>query len=181
MKTPTISPQKRKKVQTLDSDITYAFQFRKPKEDDGSAIWNLVKKTQVLDLNSSYSYLMICKYFRDTCVIAESEGQIVGFVSAFIPPASKNSVFVWQVAVDTSQRGKGLGKALLIELLNRKTCHSVSYLETTVTPSNIPSQSLFKSIAHELDTDCQISECFPENFFPDEHHESEWTYRIGPF
>nr|WP_240511880.1 diaminobutyrate acetyltransferase [Paludifilum halophilum] len=141
----------------------------------------MIKRAGVLDLNSSYSYLMLCKFFSETCVIAEENDRIVGFVSAFIPPESQDTVFVWQVAVDASQRGKGLGKTLLKELLNRNACDDVRFLEATVSPSNVPSQSLFKSVAKDLDTQCQVFECFPENLFPDEQHESEWTYRIGPF
>lgn len=155
--------------------------FRKPVEEDGAEVWKLVKRAGVLDLNSSYSYLMLCKFFPETCVIAEDNGQIVGFVSAFLPQTAEETVFVWQVAVDASQRGKGLGKTLLRELISREACSDVQYLEATVSPSNRPSQSLFKSFAKELDTECKIFECFSEDMFPDDGHESEWTYRIGPF
>ena len=59
--------------------------WRSPSEEDGKDIWELVKSTRVLDLNSAYSYLLLSKYFCDTCVVAEVNGKIVGFVSAFHP------------------------------------------------------------------------------------------------
>ncbi|MFC4076832.1 diaminobutyrate acetyltransferase [Salinithrix halophila] len=155
--------------------------FRKPSEEDGTAVWELIKNTGVLDLNSAYSYLMLCKYFSDTCVLAEEEGRVVGFVSAFKQPESPDVIFVWQVAVDESQRGKGMGKTLLRELLKRSACSEVSYLEATISPSNKASQSLFEGLARDLETDCGTSVCFSEELFPGEGHESEWTYRIGPF
>ncbi|SMO63309.1 diaminobutyrate acetyltransferase [Melghirimyces algeriensis] len=156
--------------------------FRKPEDEDGSEVWKLIKRAGVLDLNSPYSYLMLCKFFSETCVIAQDKnGKVVGFVSAFRPQTTEDTIFVWQVAVDTSQRGKGLGKALLRSLLSRDSCADVRYLEATVSPSNIPSQSLFKGLAKDLETQCDISECFSENMFPEHGHESEWTYRIGPF
>ncbi|MDK2820837.1 MAG: L-2,4-diaminobutyric acid acetyltransferase [Clostridia bacterium] len=124
---------------------------------------------------------MLCKYFPDTCVVAETEGKIVGFVSAFCPPDKPDVIFVWQVAVDESQRGKGLGTALLKELLRRTACAKVHYLETTITPSNIPSRSLFTGLARDLDVNCDVSECFSEDLFPGEKHEAELMYRIGPF
>ncbi|WP_342707307.1 diaminobutyrate acetyltransferase [Marininema mesophilum] len=159
-----------------------AVTFRKPTEEDGTAIWQLIKETGVLDLNSSYSYLMLCKYFADTCVIAEEQGDrgVVGFVSAFIQPESPDVIFVWQVAVDHSQRGKGLAKSLLRDLLARDACANVRYLEATISPSNNASQSLFEGLARDIRTNCDTSVCFPEELFPDEGHESEWTYRIGP-
>ncbi|QKI82886.1 diaminobutyrate acetyltransferase [Kroppenstedtia eburnea] len=165
----------------VNRSIRKTVRFRKPKEEDGAEVWKLIREAGVLDLNSPYSYLMLCKFFPETCVIAETQGNIVGFVSAFLPQTAEETVFVWQVAVHPSQRGKGLGKALLKELLSRNACSDVRYLEATVSPSNRPSQSLFKGLAKELGTDCKIFECFPENLFPNPGHESEWTYRIGPY
>jgi len=157
------------------------YRFRQPCEKDGADIWRLVKDTGVLDLNSAYSYLMLCKFFPDTCVVAEYDGKIAGFVSAFRPPGCHEVIFVWQVAVAKAQRGKGLGIALLKELLKREACADVHFLEVTVTPSNIPSQSLFRKLARETDAHCEVSEFFPVCLFPGGAHEAELMYRIGPF
>lgn len=155
--------------------------LRQPQVADGTSIWRLVRDTGVLDVNSPYSYLMLCKFFSDTCVVAEHDGQIVGFVSAFRLPANQETLFVWQVVVAESQRGNGLGKALLQELIGREVCKNVRYLEATVSPSNRLSQALFRGLARDFATCCEVSECFPANLFPEGTHESEMTFRIGPF
>lgn len=157
------------------------YRFRKPCAEDGADIWHLVKDTGILDLNSVYSYLMLCRFFSDTCVVAEYDGKIVGFVSAFRPPECREVIFVWQVAVAESQRGKGVGIALLKELLKREACAGVRFLEVTVTPSNIPSRSLFRKLARETGACCEVSEFFPVRLFPGGKHEAELMYRIGPF
>jgi L-2,4-diaminobutyric acid acetyltransferase len=154
--------------------------LREPREEDGSEIWQLVKSTGVLDLNSPYSYIMLCKYFSGTCVVAEYENKIVGFLSAFRPPGRTDVIFVWQVAVACSQHRKGLGAALLKELLKRRECAGIRFLETTVTPSNIPSQSLFKKLARDVGAHCEVEKCFPTDLFPAANHEPELMYRIGP-
>jgi L-2,4-diaminobutyric acid acetyltransferase len=154
--------------------------LRQPLEEDGAGVWALIEEAGVLDLNSSYSYLMLCKFFPDTCVVAENNDDIVGFISAFRPPNDDDVIFVWQVAVASSERGEGLASRMLQDLLEREDCSEVQYLEATVSPSNIPSQSLFRGLARKLNTQCEVSECFPENMFPDEGHEVEMTYRIGP-
>lgn len=154
--------------------------MRRPRVEDGKQIWQLVRDTGVLDLNSAYSYLMLCKFFADTCVVAEAGGEIVGFVSAYRLPARDDTLFVWQVAVAESQRGKGLGRSLLKELLGREACAKIRFLEATVCPSNLPSQSLFRGLARDLATPCTVSDCFPADFFPGGHHEDEMTFRIGP-
>ncbi|MCM3570849.1 diaminobutyrate acetyltransferase [Neobacillus mesonae] len=155
--------------------------FRKPKNEDGANIWELIKSTRTLDLNSAYSYLMLCEFFSDTCVVAEEDHELIGFVSAFRPPQQDDTIFVWQVAVHPSHQGKGIGKKLLQELLSRESCENIHYLEATISPSNIASQSLFKGLAKNLNCPYEISECFSEKLFPETGHEAEQTYRIGPF
>src|SRR5699024_11825128 len=84
--------------------------FCKPTKDDGAEVWELIKHTGVLDLNSSYSYLMWCEIFSETSIVVEREGNTVGFISGFIHPDQPDTLFIWQVAVDASERGK-IGRA----------------------------------------------------------------------
>jgi len=157
------------------------YRFRKPDMADGAAIWALVRDTGVLDVNSAYSYLMLGSYFAETCVVAEKDEVIVGFVSGFKPPEKPDTVFVWQVAVAGSEQGRGLGKRLLRRLLAGRACRDVRFIETTVTPSNTASMRLFQSMARELDTVCVIENGFDESLFPEAGaHESERLFRIGP-
>lgn len=158
------------------------YTFRQPEKADGAAMYELVEETGVLDVNSAYSYLMLGEYFADTCVVAERGGRIVGFVSGFVPPERPDTVFVWQVGVAASEKGKGLAKRLIRQLLKREACADVHYLESTVTPSNVPSTRLFRSIARELHTSCVIDSGFHESLFPGTgDHETERLFRIGPF
>ncbi|SET19451.1 L-2,4-diaminobutyric acid acetyltransferase [Salinibacillus kushneri] len=153
--------------------------FEKPDVTDGSAMWELVNHSS-LDQNSPYKYIMMCEYFADTCVVAKENGKLAGFVTAFIPPEKPDVVFVWQIGVDSSQRGKGIASRILSALLNREACKDVRYLEATVTPSNKASQSLFRGIACKHDTECKVLECFTEDLFPTDDHEEELCFRIGP-
>ncbi|SEN43783.1 diaminobutyrate acetyltransferase [Mesobacillus persicus] len=168
-------------IKTSELDKLTSYSYRIPDKEDGAKMWELIKSTSNMDLNSAYSYLLLSHYFSDTCVIAEDEDQIIGFVSAFRPPANPDTVFVWQVAVNSDYRGKGIGNKLLNELLDREACEDVQYLEATVSPSNVPSQSLFKGLAKKMDCPCEISDCFTEEMFPEPGHEAEQTYRVGPF
>ncbi|ARK29011.1 diaminobutyrate acetyltransferase [Halalkalibacter krulwichiae] len=158
---------------------TAAVQFEKPTVEDGAAMWELVNES-TLDQNSAYKYIMMCEFFAETCVVAKENNQLVGFVTAFIPPERQDVVFVWQVGVHSSQRGKGLASKLITELVNRSGCKDVSYVEATVTPSNEASQALFRSLARSFQTECEVSECFSEDLFPEEGHEAELTFRVGP-
>src|SRR5690606_8989288 len=60
--------------------------LRKPDGEDGSKLHALVKRCKPLDENSLYCNLLQCTHFADTCVAAELDGELVGFISAYIPP-----------------------------------------------------------------------------------------------
>jgi len=163
----------------METKVENRILLRKPGEKDGAAMWRLVQDSGVLDPNSAYAYLMYCKYFADTCVIAECDGEAVGFLTAFRPPTAPDTVFIWQIGVSKKHRGKGVGSQMIRELLQSAGCTGVRYLEATVSPSNVPSAALFRKTAKMLNTCCEVAECFPAELFPKEH-EAEWTYRIGP-
>ncbi len=168
------------------------FIFRLPAVVDGSALHGLVERCPPLDLNSVYVYLLLASHFRDTCVVAERDQQVVGFLSAYIPPRQRETLFVWQVAVDAVARGRGLAGRMLDEALGRPACAGVSYVETTVTPSNEPSRRMFQAWSKRRGTECRISVYFPGELFSGADseesadagtppHEAEELLRIGPF
>lgn len=161
---------------TTDDAIT----FRAPGIGDGLRLWELVRDSGSLDLNSPYAYLLLARDFADTCVIAESPVGLAGFVTAYVPPARPDVVFVWQIAVHSSARKRGLGRRLLHSLLRSPACAGVRYLECTVTPSNRPSSRLFESLARDLSVPCERGRGFPRECFPGRDHEEEELYRIGP-
>jgi len=153
--------------------------FRPPRVQDGSAVWELVAES-TLDSNSPYSYLMMFEYFADTCLVAELDGQVVGFVTGFRPPEEPETLFIWQIGVAEAARGRGLARALLSDLLARQP-GKVRYLKATVNPSNQASLGLFRSMAAQLDTRCREREIFEEGLFPGTTHEAEMLLQIGPF
>ncbi|MCA0869388.1 diaminobutyrate acetyltransferase [Seohaeicola saemankumensis] len=134
-----------------DSDLTRTRKprLRKPDATDGAEIWALVKSCKPLDENSMYCNLVQADHFRDTCVVAELGGEIVGWISGHQIPDS-GALFVWQVAVSPRARGLGLGKAMLIELINRDACADATALKTTITRDNAASWALFEGFARKI-------------------------------
>src|SRR5690606_35020586 len=73
--------------------------LRPPASADGPHLHRLVRACKPLDENSIYCNLLQCTHFADTCVAAEQDGELVGFISGYIPPKQADTLFVWQVAV----------------------------------------------------------------------------------
>ncbi|MDT9685054.1 diaminobutyrate acetyltransferase [Streptomyces sp. TRM76323] len=163
---------------------THAAQCRidSPTVADGPHLWRIARDSDVLDLNSPYSYLLWCRDFADTSVVArDPEGRPVAFVTGYLRPEEPGTLFVWQVAVDAAHRGLGLAAALLDTLSARVAEASrLDRVETTITPGNTPSEHLFRSYAarHGAAVACEV--LFAPTDFPPPGHQTEVLYRIGP-
>lgn len=156
--------------------------LRSPVPSDAAAITRLIEACRPLDVNSTYAYLLLCHHFADTCVVAERDGQIVGFLSAYLPPGRSDTLFIWQVAIAATVRGQGLASALIEHVLSQDSGTAVRFVEATVSPSNAASQALMQSLARRRAVECRVSELFPASLFDGAtQHEAEELYRIGPF
>ncbi len=163
-------------MDTQKSEVSV--QFRKPKLEDGLAIYHLIQASPPLDVNSSYLYFLQASHFSDTCAVAEVDGQIVGFISAYYRPDRPGALFVWQVAISDTMRGQGMAKRLLTALLTQQPKDSVTELCCTISPSNKASQGLFKSFARQHGLTLKVAPFITEAHFGDEGHEAEELYSL---
>ncbi|MFD5426958.1 diaminobutyrate acetyltransferase [Streptomyces sp. NPDC127084] len=161
--------------------MTTALSIDSPRVEDGAAIWRIARDSEVLDLNSSYSYLLWCRDFAATSVVARgTDGAPIAFITGYIRPERPETLVVWQVAVDETHRGRGLAGTLLEALTARVTAHGVRTIETTVTPDNTASDRLFASFAARRGAGLEREVLFDGGLFPDGGHQPEVLYRIGP-
>ncbi len=154
--------------------------LRTPHSEDGLAVHQLVEQSPPLDTNSLYCNLLQASHFAKTSIAAEAEGELVGFVSGYRKPSAEDTYFLWQVVVGEKARGQGLAKRMIRSLMERDALSDISYLETTITPDNEPSQRLFKSLAREWETELDVDILFEKDNHFGGRHESEELYRIGP-
>jgi L-2,4-diaminobutyric acid acetyltransferase len=133
------------------------YTIREPEKNDAKHIYDLVKKSKVLDLNSQYLYLLQSTHFKNSCSVALFENQIIGFVSGYYLPNENDSLFIWQVAVDENHRGKNLALNLIDNIVSRK---NIRYLISTVSPSNISSQIVFEKFAKKYEANIKKAHYF---------------------
>ncbi|GAA2236093.1 diaminobutyrate acetyltransferase [Streptomyces amakusaensis] len=162
--------------------------------EDGAAIWRMARDSEVLDLNSSYSYLLWCRDFAATSLVArDPDGEPVAFVTGYIRPDRPRALVVWQIAVDRAHRGRGLAGTLLDALTARVAKErGVREVETTVTPDNTASDRLFVAYAERHGLPLEREVLFDGALFPKDSgdsadggppavpHQPEVLYRIGP-
>lgn len=158
------------------SDLT----LRVPRSEDGFALHQLVEACPPLDPNSIYCNLLQCSHFADTAVAAELNGQLVGFTSAYLLPARPDTLFIWQVAIAESARGRGLAKRMIKHVLARPACRGVTRMETTITPDNEASWALFRSLARDLDAELTSDVWFERERHFGGRHAEEHLLEIAP-
>ncbi|EKF18826.1 diaminobutyrate acetyltransferase [Nitratireductor pacificus] len=160
---------------------THDIIYRPPSSEDGADVWRLIQSCEPLDENSLYCNLLQCDHFGDTCVAAEraDDGALVGWVSGYLLPDEPETLFVWQVAVDSSVQGMGVGKKLLAALLERDACENVRTLKTTITSDNKASWGLFSSLARVRDGELDHEPYFRKDAHFDGKHATEHMVTIA--
>ncbi|WP_138519492.1 diaminobutyrate acetyltransferase [Limnobacter alexandrii] len=151
--------------------------LRHPVLEDGTAVFDLVDACKPLDLNSHYLYLLQCSHFAPTCVVATLHGEVVAWVSGYIPPKQTDTFFVWQVAVGEKARGLGLGKRLINWVLAQQ--NGISKIHTSITPDNAASWGLFKSLARDWGSDLSSQDWFEEQSHFGGRHNTEVLVEIA--
>lgn len=152
---------------------------RRPTERDGARVWHLLGRTGGLERNTCYAYVLLFSDFADTCLVAEQDGELLGFVLAYRPPTRREELFVWQIGVAPEARGARLATRLLQTVLDQPACAGVEYLTATVSPDNEASRRTFSAVARERGAHFEIKPRFGSALFAGPHLDEEQV-RIGP-
>lgn len=158
-----------------------ATRLRRPVATDGPAITALIAACPPLDGNSAYCNLLQCTDFADTCIVAERNGAIVGWISGYRLPSRPEELFIWQVAVAAQARGERLASRMLDHLVRRAQIQPIAFLSSTVTAGNRASWALFEGFARSRQAPLEKTLRFDRTAHFADAHDTEWCARIGPF
>jgi L-2,4-diaminobutyric acid acetyltransferase len=144
--------------------------LRKPIIADAAAMRDIVDRTENLDSNSMYNYLLMCRDFGETSIVSCHCDAPVGFVTAYRRPRATADLFVWQAAVDPEVTAPGLGVHMLDTLMDRMVATGITHLETTISPENRAVRAMLHRFANKRNARIESSTLL----------ETEIRYRIGP-
>ena len=162
-----------------NNDSRKQISFRSPTSYDATAMQLLAIGSEVLSVHDTYYYALMARHFQATCLIAESEDMACGYVTGYTPPAQPDTLFVWQIGVAQTHQGQGIGKNMLLVLLD---AIRPAFLEATIDPENDASIAVFRSVANSLNARHSFSEnpfFSVEDLGPGEP--VEHLMQIGPF
>lgn len=142
------------------------------KDDIDSVIELLQHSKPYVRPHHPYVYWMLQNYFSSSNLVAIEDNEIIGFVGA-LPSQEKNTLFIWQIAVDTDYRGQEVGLELLFKLKECADNIRINSFEFSIDKANESSKVLFGKFAHKLNESMiQIDELKNGNDF-------EALYRVG--
>ena len=111
---------------------TPVLRFRAPQASDAAEISLLLKESGAPTHSELHRSLLQSDQFRETCGVVEIAGDIVGWISAYLPPFDPESLYVWQIAVSKKARGLGVAHRMLLDLMNRDICDGVRRLQISI-------------------------------------------------
>ena len=154
--------------------------YRAPKASDATDVQKLVQNTPELDDNSWYYYALMFDHFRDTCLIAEADGVIHGFVIGYLKPTDRDTLFLWQTATSLTHGVPNMGLTLLTSLINRLAQNNnIRYIEATTDPNNKAINMQFRLLSRYLNSDASTSIFLDSAQYSQLDHD-EQLVKIGP-
>lgn len=96
-----------------------------------------------------YIYWMLGKYFPSTCLVAERDDQILGYIGALCA-GEKQKIFVWQIAVKANIRGQEIGRKLLENIVVAAGNLGICQLEIAINDKNIPCKRMVEKLVRDF-------------------------------
>lgn len=117
------------------------FKFRHPDENDAPLIQELARKCPPLDVHTVYTYWVICKFFSESCIIAEDNGVPFAYITAV---ETDDTVFIWQICISEKYRGMKISALLIDFVLNYAEAKNKT-VSVSIDKENTASNSAFQS------------------------------------
>ena len=104
------------------------FKIRRVKEEDFFEIMNLASKCNPIPIERDSIYHLFTRYFADTCLVAEKDNKIVGYILGFFSQQDKTVAYIHNICVSPDFRRKKIGSSLyqkFFQNMKKKKCQRV--------------------------------------------------------
>ena len=130
-----------------------------------------------LDVHTPYTYWVACRYHSKSIFILEDSGTPVGYIMALDNP---DCVFLWQIGILSSHRGKGLSKLLYARVMDFAAA-AEKPLQVTIAPENKASYGAMENYCRSRGLTIQAEDTLHLNDCIDrEFQETEIIYTVFP-
>lgn len=102
--------------------------IRRVKEEDFFEIMNLASKCNPIPIERDSIYHLFTRYFTDTCLVAEKDNKIVGYMLGFISQVDRKVAYIHNICVSPEFRRKKIGSILygkFFQNMKKKNCQRI--------------------------------------------------------
>jgi len=119
---------------------------------DAEAVRAFVATCPPLTVHTAYTYWTTFRYLGSACYVLEDGADIVAYISALVDTTFPGVVFVWQIAVAPSMRGRRTATRLLDAVAEVAIARGSNRMQYTVEPANAASLRVFERYAQRRGT-----------------------------
>jgi len=152
--------------------------LRAPEADDAGRIADLADGFASGEAYAPQGDLMSNAAFRDTSVVAELEGELVGGVTAYRLPYDPQTLFIWHADVAETARDQGLSSLMMGYLMRQEACVGVTRVQTAIAPMDERAWTLFRHFARWQRSHMEIQMFITQALTPFAQHETDHLVTI---
>jgi GNAT superfamily N-acetyltransferase len=108
--------------------------IRHIEQDDCGAILEVASEWWGSSHSSDMFTKWYIQHFKDTCLLAEENGKMIGFVIGFLSQSNPDEAYIRIVMVDPAFHGKGVGQALYEKFFERVAVSGRSTIRCVTAP-----------------------------------------------
>ncbi|MFB9329286.1 GNAT family N-acetyltransferase [Paenibacillus aurantiacus] len=100
-------------------------------------------------------------HFRETCLMAEMDGEMAGFVMGFYSQTEADSAYIRIVMVDPAHRGSGIARALYEAFFERIAVRGRSVVRCVTAPHKANSLAFHAKLGFQIEPQAEERDGFP--------------------
>ena len=121
--------------------------IRKLRESDIEDLRKFVNDNKPLELHTPFTYWVLSKYFKNTCLVMEDNEMIIGFATGFKSNSEEDTFYIWQIGISDENRGKNYASLLLDNMFKIAKELDCKRIQFSVAPDNNSSYKAFHKFA----------------------------------
>ena len=156
--------------------------LRAPEGRDEDGIFALAKRTPSQGMRIVHGSLVANRFSPETSVVAELDGELVGWALAYVLPFDPETLFIWKVEVSEDAADNGLASLMLGHLMRQDACSTVTRVQTSIPSDDENSWALFRRFANWQRSQMEIQPFVTQALFPKHRHKNQnlVTIKLAP-
>lgn len=147
--------------------------LRAPQGRDEADIAALTTGGPAKAIDLVHGSLVAKQFAPETSVVAELNGELVGWTLAYVLPFDSETLFIWTVEVSEAAVDTGLSSLMLGHLMRQDACSDVTRVQTSIPSDDKLAWSLFRRFASWQRSQLKIEPFVTQALFPKDRQRNE--------